>query len=109
MNVLLMMRKCLISLIYVSFILIPLLFAVNVYTSLSLENEKIIQELSNENKIIKEKEMNLEVINDEGYFCENPEKTYFCLTSKELIIKTIYALVISALWSYRKIINIGII
>jgi hypothetical protein len=97
-------RELILFIIYVVFLLFPLFFAHNVYRS--IETEK----LQNSFKLVKtynqvqkqENEEKLTEVKSEKYFCD-----FIDINKDEIFIKTFFAVFLSAMWSFRRILKIG--
>jgi predicted negative regulator of RcsB-dependent stress response len=94
-------RELILFIIYVVFLLFPLFFAHNVYRS--IETEKLQNSFKTYNQVQKqENEEKLTEVKSEKYFCD-----FIDINKDEIFIKTFFAVFLSAMWSFRRILKIG--
>lgn len=95
-------KKAISAIITVSFLIFPLLFANSVINSISDEKEN----LSNQTEYIHTK-----IFSTHQTFTQNINDLQDCisiLTTRGVLLNSFYALILSALWSYRQILKLGI-
>ena len=106
-------KKVLIVSIYLSFMLFPVIFANKVHSAFIAESDQKINVIVPEEFTIKfEKYIDLTEMEFFSQNSENDEYSSlkcFILESKEMIFKASFALVLSALFTFGKVIKIGTI